>query len=133
LGTDYDETDYFQSLHELYSSNRVHIISEMLDKSIDQDRFQSIQKVLMINQNEKGLSVNRFVAFLDGERLIPSHSHPAMQRHLRQSMITVLRTFQDQHNEGFHDPDFRRVLVDLIKWTWNHLHSWLGTIDIELE
>ncbi len=133
LGTDYDETAYFQTLYELHLADNIHVLSEILDKSINQDRFQAVQRVLTINQKEKGLSVNRFVAFLDGERLIPSHEHPAMQRHLRQALITVFMTFKEKHSEGFHDPDFRRVLVDLIKWTWNHLAMWLEHTDIEVK
>lgn len=133
LGVNFDETDYFQYLYELYTSKKVHILSETLDKSITQERFQAIQRVLMINQKEKGLSVNRFVAFLDGERLIPSYSNQVIHRHLRQSLMTVIETFKHNHKEGFNDPDFRRVLVDLVKWTWNHLHIWLEDTNVELE
>ncbi|WP_102348975.1 YceG family protein [Bacillus sp. Marseille-P3661] len=133
LGTTYDETDYFIDLHELSNREEVHILSECLDKSIQPERFQAIQRIHMINQKENGLSVNRFVAFLDGERLIPSHSNYAMRRHLRQSLMTVLESFKNKHTEGFNDPDFRRVLVDLIKWTWNHLHVWLEGFDVKVK
>ncbi|MFN2746534.1 YceG family protein [Bacillus sp. z60-18] len=133
LGTPHDETDYFIELHELYVSGRFHILSETLDKTIAPERFQAIQQIHMINQKEKGLSVNRFVAFLDGERLIADHSDPVMHRHLRKALIEVLQTFQSSHEKGFHDPDFRRVLLDLVKWMCNHLEKWLKEADIEKE
>lgn len=89
LGTPHDETDYYIYLHELYASGDVHVLSETLDKTISPERFQAIQRIHMVNQKEKGLSVNRFAAFLDGEQLIPKHPDPAMHRHLRKALIEV--------------------------------------------
>ncbi|MGN9863569.1 YceG family protein [Bacillus swezeyi] len=131
LGTPHDETDYYIHLHELYVSDDFHVLSETLEKTIAPERFQAIQQIHMINQKEKGLSVNRFVAFLDGEQLIVKHPNPAMHRHLRKSLIEVLQTFQSSHETGFNDPDFRRVLLDLVKWMGNHLEKWLKEADIE--
>lgn len=131
MGTTYDETDYFLNLYDLYTTEGIDILSESLDKTIPPDRFQSIQKILMINQEEKGLSVNRFVAFLDGERLLPVSKNYVMQKHIRTTFMTVLEQFKSNHSRGFEDPDFRRVLVDLIKWSWNHLDLWLKELDIE--
>ncbi|MGD6830739.1 YceG family protein [Sutcliffiella halmapala] len=133
LGTYYDETEYYLFLYELFISEKVHVLSEILDKSISPERFQSVQRVHMINQKEKGLSVNRFVAFLEGERLIPRHENPLLHRQLRQSLISVLEKFRRLHKEGFNHPDFRRVLVDIVKWSWNHLHVWLKECNPELE
>ncbi|NPC91454.1 hypothetical protein HOO54_04135 [Bacillus sp. WMMC1349] len=131
LGTPHDETDYYIYLHELYESKGFHILSETLNKTIDPKKFQAIQQIHMINQKEKGLSVNRFVAFLDGEQLIARHTNPAMHRHLRKAFMEVLQTFQSFHQNGFQDPDFRRVLLDLVKWMGNHLEPWLSVTDIE--
>ncbi|WP_407271252.1 YceG family protein [Radiobacillus sp. PE A8.2] len=133
LGSTYDETDYFIYLYELYKAENVHILSEGLDKTIASEKFQAVQRVWMINQKEKGLSTNRFVAFLDGERLIPKHPNPAMNRHLRKSLITVLDTFKQSHSQSLDHPDFRRVIVDIIKWSSNHLDPWLQATNIEEE
>jgi hypothetical protein len=133
LGIGYDETDYYLSLYELYSSGEVHVLSEELNKEISPDMFQRVQKIIMINQKEKGLSVNRIVAFMEGERLIPDHLDHPLHRLLRQSLISVLDTFQKQHNDGLNSPDFRRVLVDLVKWSWNHLDPWLKETNHEVE
>ncbi|MCY7751905.1 YceG family protein [Bacillus haynesii] len=131
LGTPHDETDYYIYLHELYVSGDVHVLSETLDKTISPERFQAIQRIHMVNQKEKGLSVNRFAAFLDGEQLIPKHPDAAMHRHLRKALIEVLQMFQSFHEKGLNDPDFRRVLLDLVKWMGNHLEKWLKGADCE--
>ncbi|WP_411788704.1 YceG family protein [Halobacillus rhizosphaerae] len=133
IGTTYDETDYLMTLHHLYQKESIHVLSESLNKQIPPETFQAVQKIIMINQEEKGLSTNRFVAFLDGEKLTPKHSNPAMNRHIRLSLMKVLDTFKSSHSKGFTDPDFRRVLVDLVKWSWNHLDPWLNEVNIEEE
>ncbi|UOY87776.1 YceG family protein [Bacillus glycinifermentans] len=133
LGTPHDETDYYIHLHELYESPDVHVLSETLDKTIDQKKFQAVQHIHMINLKEKGLSVNRFAAFLDGEQLIVKHPHPGMHRNLRKAFIDVLKIFQSHHEQGFNHPDFRRILLDLVKWMGNHLEPWLKDADIEKE
>lgn len=66
LGTPIDETDYFNELYELSVNNHIYVLSETLDKTIAPETFQALQHIHSINQKEKGLSVSRFVAFLDG-------------------------------------------------------------------
>ncbi|MFK3961530.1 YceG family protein [Pseudalkalibacillus hwajinpoensis] len=133
LGSYYDENEYFLQLHELSNSNYFHVLSEELNKVISPERLQAIQSIHSINQKENGLSANRFVAFLEGAKLIPSHKNPALHRHLRKSLISILELFEKQHNGGFSHPEFRRVLVDLMKWTWNHLDPWLEDADFEIK
>ncbi|MGE6205953.1 YceG family protein [Guptibacillus hwajinpoensis] len=133
LGSYYDENEYFLQLHELSNSNYFHVLSEELNKVISPERLQAIQSIHSINQKENGLSANRFVAFLEGAKLIPSHKNPALHRHLRKSLISILELFEKQHNGGFSHPEFRRVLVDLMKWTWNHLAPWLEDVEFEIK
>ncbi|RAS82915.1 YceG family protein [Priestia endophytica] len=128
IGITHDETEYYIKLYELAQKQDVHILSEELDKTISQERFQAIQKIHMVNQRENGLSINRFVAFLEGEQLIPKHENPLFHRHIRLSFMEVLKHF-DQHY-GFAHEDFRRIFLDLMKWSWNHLDSWLKTYSI---
>ncbi|RCK09701.1 hypothetical protein DT075_37855 [Bacillus licheniformis] len=71
------------------------------------ERFQAIQRIHMVNQKEKGLSVNRFAAFLDGEQLIPKHPDPAMHRHLRKALIEVLQLFQSFHEK---DDEWKQII-----------------------
>ncbi|CAN2253675.1 YceG family protein [Bacillus vallismortis] len=133
LGTPIDETDYYNELYELSVNNRIAILSETLDKTIAPETFQALQHIHSINQKEKGLSVSRFVAFLDGEQLIAKHSNPLMHRHLRKALMTLLHIFADNHEQGLNHPDFRRVLLDVSKFSLNHLNPWLEKTDIERE
>ncbi|WLR52715.1 YceG family protein [Bacillus tianshenii] len=131
LGVPHDETEYLHELYELSCSDNVCVLSEELDKKIEQKTFQAIQNIILINQKEKGLSVNRFVAFMEGEQLIPKSSNLAFNRRLREAFMDVLRLFHKTHPGGFQDSDFRRVFVDLIKWSWNHLNKWMQEDEIE--
>ncbi|MCY8960279.1 YceG family protein [Bacillus atrophaeus] len=133
LGTPFDETDYYNELYELSANENIHVLSETLDKTIAPETFQALQHIHTINQKEKGLSVGRFVAFLDGEQLIAKHSDPLMHRHLRKCLMTVLHTFAANHEQGLNHPDFRRVLLDVSKFSLNHLNPWLEKADIERE
>ncbi|ALC83664.1 MULTISPECIES: YceG family protein [Bacillus] len=130
MGTPSDETDYYIYLYELSQMENMHILSETLDKTIASDKFQAVQNIHMLNQKENGLSVNRLVAFLDRDQLIAGHSNPAMHRHIRQSLMKVLQTFITSHAQGTNDPDFRRLLLDIVKWSLNHLHPWMEQADI---
>ena len=135
LGIPTDEDGYFNDLYDYAhdSAFKLHLISEdKIDKTIDNTQFQAIQKVLQIHKDNK-LSVNRFVAFLDGERLLPQHSNAALHRQYRQAFIEILKHYEKQYPEGLRDSSFRRVLVDIIKWSWNHLHLWLKNTNPELE
>ncbi|AZB41355.1 hypothetical protein CEF21_02955 [Bacillus sp. FJAT-42376] len=126
LGTYPDEDEYQEVLYDLVHDEeiRVVLLSSALDKSIPQERFQAIQRVLMINSEENGLSVNRLVAFMEGESLIPKAGSKNLSVHYRKNWITLLEHFKDTHSAGFLDPDFRRVFTDLVKWSHNHLAAW---------
>lgn len=128
LGTPLTDDEYYQMLFDLVHHEElgVHFLSESLDKNIPQEKFQAIQNLLLLHKNEK-LSVNRFVAFMDRDRLLPVLSDPELNRHLRTCVIHMLsRFFPDKANDS---ADFRRIIVDLIKWTWNHLHPELLKTD----
>ncbi|WP_433742379.1 YceG family protein [Falsibacillus pallidus] len=130
LGTHLSEDQYLEELYDAIHSDEVnvHLLNEELDKSIDPARFQSIQRILMIHQEER-LSVNRFLAFLDGERLIPQTQNRRVYFHLRNALMTYLQTFEAKHAQGMADPGFRRAIVDMVKWLWNHLDPWLNQND----
>lgn len=126
LGTYPDEDEYQEVLYGLVHEEELSVVllSEGLDKSIQQELFQAIQRVLMINTEENGLSVNRLVAFMQGESLMPKAENQALAVHYRESWKTLLEHFKASHDSGFLHPEFRRVFTDLIKWSHNHLASW---------
>lgn len=131
LGSQLAEDEYFEMLYDVVHNEMltIHLLSEELDKSITNEIFQSIQKILMIHQEEKGLSVNRFVAFLEGEKLIPQIKNQLLYKHLRGQLINLLTIFQQKHEGGLLHPQFRRCIVDIIKWIWNHVNKWVEQND----
>ncbi|PAQ14268.1 hypothetical protein CD798_11500 [Bacillaceae bacterium SAOS 7] len=133
LGASYDETEYLLSLYSIAQQPNVYILSEILDKQMPSDRFQSVQRIYSIVQNEPNLSVNRFVAFLEGEQLLPKYKEdPDFNRLIRSALIDVFSVFQQNHSGAFKHPEFRRVFLDIIKWTWNHLNPWINESDFSV-
>ncbi|MBM7690923.1 hypothetical protein JOC77_000326 [Peribacillus deserti] len=130
LGVHPDKDDYFEFLYELAHdpSLTIFILSEHLNKQIETVRFQAIQRILLILQNEK-LSMNRFIAFMEGERLIPHFQNPENTKKIREAFKLVFERFSDNHSNGLQHPDFRRVAVDIVKWMWNHANEWMNTED----
>ncbi|XJZ25883.1 YceG family protein [Bacillota bacterium Lsc_1132] len=123
LGIPFDVDEYYNQLFEFVHlpEFNLSLLSEAtLDKTIDNQQFQAIQKVLTINKEQK-LSINRFVAFLDGEQLILKSDNPLLHRKLREAMIETLSLFAEREANGLNHPNLRRVLVDLVKWSKNHL------------
>jgi hypothetical protein len=132
LGCPDDIDDYLEMLYDLVNGHDpdqgvypVYPLSEQLDKTISAEQFHAIQKILMIHQEENGLSVNRFVAFMEGESLLPLRENMGFYRHFRKKYIDLLTKFKEKHPKGLADPGFRRVVVDTVKWSWNHIDKWL--------
>jgi hypothetical protein len=131
LGIPLDEDEYYNHLFDLVHNHGFILLSEdSLDKTIDNAQFQSIQKIININK-EQNLSINRFVAFLDGEKLLISSAHSLIHRKLREAAIEMIELFAQKEEDGLKSPELRRVLVDVIKWTFNHLESPLEKADPE--
>lgn len=128
LGIPHDEDDYYLTLYELSQKPNVEVWSDHLNKEIAPQIFQSLQSVLQVNQSES-LSVNRFIAFMEGRQLIPSHQDASLHRYIRESYIEVLNQFAAKHDGGLKHPDFRRVIMDLTKWVWNHINDLLKKMD----
>lgn len=135
LGIPGDSDEYYNSLFDYVNSSELglNLLSEdSLNKAIDNHHFQSIQKVLTINF-EQNLSINRFVAFLDGEQLLLKAANPAIHRKLREAMIKTLELFSSKETNGLKNSELRRVLVDVVKWSINHLDKLLNKADPQKE
>jgi hypothetical protein len=125
LGIPHDEDEYYNRLYDYFHKEipGVQLISQdHLDKTIQNEQFQSIQKVLNINR-EQQLSINRFVAFLDGEQLLLKSPIPAIHRKIREAMISTIQQFSEKEVNGLKSNELQRVLVDLIKWSNNHINE----------
>ncbi|MFJ7953778.1 YceG family protein [Lysinibacillus sp. NPDC096418] len=129
LGVPIEEDDYFNSLFTLAQHQNIHILSEELNKHIEQSDFQALQGILAQHQNSpKGLSINRLIAMMYGHQLIPKHDDASMNRHLQLATIRVVERFRDQQSLGLMANDFRRFLIDMVKWLKNHWIQWTKTM-----
>lgn len=125
LGVPIEEDDYFNSLFTLSQNKHIHILSEELNRHIEQKDFQAIQAILSQHQQTpKGLSINRLVAMMYGYQLIPKHDDSMMNRHLQLATIKIVELFQQQQALGLLANDFRRFLIDMVKWLKNHWIQW---------
>ncbi|MEY2354197.1 YceG family protein [Lysinibacillus capsici] len=125
LGVPIEEDDYFNSLFTLSQNTNIHILSEELNKHIEPKDFQAIQTILSQHQQTpQGLSINRLVAMMYGYQLIPKHDDSVMNRHLQLATIKVVELFQKQQSLGLLANDFRRFLIDMVKWLKNHWILW---------
>lgn len=123
LGIQLDGDEYYNQLFDYVHQNGLILLSDAtLDKTIDNAHFQSIQKLINIHK-EQSLSINRFVAFLDGEKLIISSGNSLIHRKIREAAIDLLELFTREEEGGLNSPELRRVLVDVIKWSFNHLQA----------
>lgn len=126
LGVPLDDVEYFNTLYEWHTASDVHVLSEELNKQIQNEDFQLLQNILQQHKElPKGLSINRLVAMMYGAKLIPQHKDPQMNRHLQTTLIRVIETFQQQQAQGLLSNDFRRFLIDLVKWMKNHWIVWM--------
>ncbi|HJF31040.1 MAG TPA: YceG family protein [Sporosarcina psychrophila] len=132
VGAGFDETEYMIELFTVSQAPGVHVLSETLDKTMPPERFQSIQRIYDLIQEQPNLSINRFVAFLEGAQLLPKYVEDHdFNRLIRSALIEVFERFKENHAGSFHHPEFRRVFLDIIKWTWNHIDPWVKGTPIE--
>ncbi|MEH6906467.1 YceG family protein [Neobacillus drentensis] len=135
LGIPIDTDNYYNQLFDYVNNSEwnIQLLSEeSLDKTINNTHFQSIQKVININREQK-LSINRFTAFLDGEQLLLKSKVPVIHRKLREAMIATLELYAKLEKDGLNNHELRRVLVDIVKWSINHLQPVLEKADLQKE
>lgn len=127
LGTQIDKDDYLEMLYQLTHEENSNIIllSDNLDKSFSNEMRESIQKIIQINQDQKGLSINRMVSFMEGYKLIPKLESHELQQYVREHIKEILTIFKDSSPQGLLHNDFRRVFTDILKWVNNHTVAWL--------
>ena len=132
VGSGFDETEYMIELYTASQAPGVYVLSETLDKNMPPERFQAIQRIYDLIQEKPNLSINRFVAFLEGAQLLPKYGEdPDFNRLIRSALIEVFELFKKNHAGAFHHPEFRRVFLDIIKWTWNHIDPWVKGTPID--
>ncbi|EIT84764.1 hypothetical protein A374_13770 [Fictibacillus macauensis ZFHKF-1] len=132
LGVPLEEESYYNTLIDFKEDPTYHVLSEELDKHIEPPIFQQIQEVMNLHHQEpNGLSIKRLIAFMVGRRLLPQHSDPTLNRHLQQQLIEVMEFFQEKEQSGLLSTEFRRVVIDIIKWLKNHWEKWTVNMTVE--
>ncbi|TWT27456.1 YceG family protein [Planomicrobium sp. CPCC 101110] len=133
VGMPLDADDYFASIHELLeeSEGRLIRLSDKLNKQITPERLRALQDLFEMNNKERGLSPNRIVAFLDGKGLLPRLQDPGLNRRLRLTLIDILKAFKEQSAGSTTHSSFRRIVTDLVKWTFNHIEPELEKLTLE--
>ncbi|QSS99301.1 YceG family protein [Pontibacillus sp. ALD_SL1] len=127
LGITEDEDEYYNEIYDLTHDeaySRLHSLNVELNKQIDSDTLKSLQELIKMHQ-QNPLTPNRFVAFLDGKKILPRLTNTIYNKHIRKVLMEVLSLYGDKHAGQLKDPDFQRVIVDLIKWTNNHVQPWM--------
>ena len=129
LGAPLDHYTYREFLYELaYETPNVHVLTTGLERQIDNRHFQSIQRIMNIHRDNNGLSVNRFIAFMEGEQLFPLKDVPGFYIHFRNTYMKLLKLYSDQCG-GLVGPDFKRILTDTVKWSWSYIEDWVKGTD----
>ncbi|MFZ7944203.1 MULTISPECIES: YceG family protein [Bacillaceae] len=131
LGVPIDTDEYYNQLFDYVHNKETNLqllSEESLDKTINNVHFQAVQRVININ-NEQKLSINRFTAFLDGEQLLLKSKVPVIHRKIREAMIATLELYARHESGGLQSHELRRILVDLVKWSINHLQPQLELAD----
>lgn len=131
LGIPLVEDEYYNSLFDMQQKSFIRVLSEELDKTIDNEDFKAVQEILQLHQKEpKGLSINRLIAFMYGRNLIPKHEDTSINRHVQLSTMKIVTLFEQQQNSGLQSPAFRRFLIDIVKWLKNHWAKWSESLTI---
>ncbi len=129
LGVPLDIYSFKEQLYSLvYDRKDVHLLTTDLDKSIDNKVFLSIQSIMKMHKQNNGLSVNRFIAFMEGESLLPLKEIKPYYIHLRNTYKHLLEVFHQQHGDLLHN-DFQRIIIDTVKWLQTYLAKWVNSTD----
>ena len=119
-GVPEDENSYFNTLYELGNSERTLLLEDVLDKKIDNQNFQNLQKIYIVLQENPKISMNRIVAFMQGMQLLPETS--TSEEWLMRRYIHWLEKLKGERAiENGIDQTFKRILTDAIKWGFTYL------------
>lgn len=133
IGVSLDEDEYFTILHTQIndSDGKLINLTNSLNKEISSDKLRAINQLFEIHRQEKGLSPNRMVAFLEGHFLLPRLNDNDLNRRIRIVLIDLLKQLQSNYVEGTQHHEYRRITIDMIKWIFNHVEPVLEKLDFK--
>jgi hypothetical protein len=110
-----DKVQFFNELYELICLPNTILFEDSLNKSIDNNKFQNLEQIYQIIQENPNLSANRILAFMQGLDLIIDTS---LIKHYSSWLIELLDSREDKNKI---DDNFRRVFTDCVKWSFTYL------------
>ena len=131
MGTPWDEFTYKEYLYNMaYDRADVHVFTtRTFDKQIEEGRRQGVQELISFHRDNQKMSLNRFMAFVEGKSLIPLKGEPYYD-HIRAGFVAFLKEFEQLHGGLYHN-DLNRVLTDNVKWSWTYLKPWVEASDYQ--
>lgn len=130
LGLPVDEDEYYDNLYELTQLKNLRLIlltKEILDKKIDDKVFQSIHKMININQKEN-ISIDNLIENLDRENILLKTEDPSYQRKIKESFAKMLTLFSSYEKQKLNSQEFQKLLLSVISWL-SLLKSQIKNID----
>lgn len=100
-----------------------------MNKEISPNTQQVITTLLNMNR-EKELSINRFMAHIIGNNILPLRNTDFEKYY--DSVITKVFTKFIEKN-GMNYNNFQRVVIDLIKWGISYFNDWFKEIDFTIK
>ena len=122
LGLPLEPFAYKKMIYELaFEQADVNLLQMgQMKQDVDFHRSQSIEKVMNEHRESGGMTMNELINRFDGEGLFPLRSNPSYYFRLRGVFLELLRKFE-AHHQGTMNPDFERVVSDVIHWMWSYL------------
>ncbi|WP_246188262.1 YceG family protein [Metabacillus lacus] len=105
----------------------VHVLSSFMDNTISSDMLSSTEKILRYSRKK---NMGREHAAKEIMLSLLPQLHPSLKEHFHQCTEEI---FQRIHSGKLPYLVFKRVCIDLIKWSHNHLQIWVEEADFDLK
>ena len=131
IGIPYDEDEYYNHLYDHVHSDGLILLSDStLNHSLDHFRLESIDKISKFS-DEQNLSINRFVALMDQENLLPALDHSLVNRQIRDAAVKMTELYIRTEKGGLKSQEFISVINDVIGWLFYNLNRHLDKANPE--
>lgn len=119
-----DKNTYINLIYDLGHSNNFLLLEEPLEKSIENQNFQNLQKIYSLWQENPRLSMNRMVAFMQGFNLLPKTKYSeSWLIHCYLQWLEKLNEKRSQVGKVKIDHQFQRIFTDCVKWSFTYLQD----------
>lgn len=110
-----DEDIFFNELYDLINSGKIRIYRDILNKSIDNEKFKSLEYFYEILTKNSKLSINRVTAFMKGSNLMIDDAFATIYG------VWLSEFISSRPQPLKIDTTFRRVITDCVKWSFTYL------------